>query len=140
MSPAHREKVEPTASATIKKILQKQAGTTELFNSNLLIHAGAEQGTATSGKAATVIIFGLPGDTDVHSFPAIDCMIKDLTIRYSWLAPDTWPDAVELLHSGKVQVGPVQSFNFALDDLADSIDKVHKREDNAIKPLMKTDI
>jgi L-iditol 2-dehydrogenase len=99
-----------------------------------------EQATATSGKASTVVIFGLPGDTDVHSFPAIDCILKDLTIRYSWLAPDTWPEAIELLHSGKVQVGPVQSFNFKIDDLGESITKVYNREDNAIKPLMKTDL
>ena len=95
-----------------------------------------EQGIATSGKASTAVIFGLPGDTDVHSFPAIECMLKDMTIRYSWLAPDTWPEAVDLLHSGKVKVEPIQSYRFGIDDLAESIRKVRDREGNAIKPLM----
>ncbi|MEM7231853.1 MAG: alcohol dehydrogenase catalytic domain-containing protein [Planctomycetota bacterium] len=95
-----------------------------------------EQATATSGKASTVVIFGLPGDTDQHTFPAIDCMLKDLTIRYSWLAPDTWPEAVELIHNGKVTVEAVQSYTFGLDDLGESLRKVRDREGNAIKPLM----
>jgi L-iditol 2-dehydrogenase len=99
-----------------------------------------EQAVATSGKASTVIIFGLPGDKDVHSFPALDCMLKDITIRYSWLAPNTWPEAVDLLHSGKVDVRPIQSFQFRLEDLAASITKVRNREGNAIKPLMKPNL
>jgi threonine dehydrogenase-like Zn-dependent dehydrogenase len=94
------------------------------------------QSIDTSGKASTVVIFGLPGDKDVHELPAMECMLKDMTIRYSWLAPDTWPEAVELLHSGKVRVDVVQSYSFGLGDLADAIRKVRDREDNAIKPLM----
>lgn len=95
-----------------------------------------EQGVATAGKHSTVVIFGLPGDNDVHSFPAMDCMLNDKTIRYSWLAPDTWPEAVELIHSGKVKVEAVQSYTFGIDDLASSLLKVKNREGNAIKPLM----
>ena len=64
-------------------------------------------------------------------------MLKDMTIRYSWLAPDTWPEAVDLLHSGKVRVEPIQSYSFALEELGDSLRKVKDREGNAIKPLMK---
>lgn len=94
------------------------------------------QSVATAGRASTVVLFGLPADKDEHCFPAMDCMLKDMTIRYSWLAPDTWPEAVELLHSGKVRVEPVQSYRFRLDELAESIRKVRDREDNAIKPVM----
>ena len=95
-----------------------------------------EQTLATTGRASTVVIFGLPGDNDVHQLPAMECMLNDKTIRYSWLAPDTWPEAVDLIYSGKVQVKPVQSYSFPLSDLAESIRKVHDREGNAIKPLM----
>lgn len=99
--------------------------------------AAIEMGVAASGPASAVVIFGLPGDGDVHKFPALDCMLKDMTVHYSWLAPNTWPEAVELLHTGKVKVDPLQTFRFPLDDLADSIRKVRDREGNAIKPLMR---
>ena len=77
---------------------------TILATSNL---GAIKSGVDTAGKASTVVIFGLPGDDDVHSVSGIECMLKDMTIRYSWLAPDTWPEAVDLLHSGKVRVEPV---------------------------------
>ena len=95
-----------------------------------------EQAAATTGRASTLVIFGLPGDNDVHSFPALESMLCDKTIRYSWLAPNTWPEAVELIASGKVRVQAVQSYTFPIDDLAESIRKVRDREGNAIKPLM----
>lgn len=96
-----------------------------------------ESGINTAGKASTVVIFGLPGDDDVHNFNAGHCLFNDMTIRYSWLAPDTWPEAIDLLHSGKVRVEPIQSYHFPLEELGDSLRKVKDREGNAIKPLMK---
>ncbi len=98
--------------------------------------AAINQSVATAGKSSTIVIFGLPGDDDVHSFPAMECMLNDKTIRYSWLAPDTWPEAVDLIATGKVVVEPVQSFHFGIDNLSESIRKVRDREDNAIKPMM----
>jgi threonine dehydrogenase-like Zn-dependent dehydrogenase len=95
-----------------------------------------ELANATTGKHSTLVIFGLPGDNDVHSFSAMDCMLNDKTIRYSWLAPTTWPEAVDLIHTGKVKVESVQSYTFKLDELAKSLGKVKNREGNAIKPLM----
>ncbi|MCZ6794691.1 MAG: alcohol dehydrogenase catalytic domain-containing protein [Planctomycetota bacterium] len=90
----------------------------------------------TTGKASTLVIFGLPGDDDVIKMPALDCMLADKTIRYSWLAPDTWPDAVEMIVSGTVKLEPIQSHKFPLDDLAEAIRKLRDREDNTIKTLI----
>ncbi|MCH2373986.1 MAG: alcohol dehydrogenase catalytic domain-containing protein [Planctomycetes bacterium] len=99
--------------------------------------AAIDQAVATTGKASTIVLFGLPGDNDVYKFPALGSMLNDKTIRFSWLAPTTWPEAVDLLHTGKVKVQQLQSYHFPLDDLAESIRKVRDREGNAIKPLMK---
>ena len=90
---------------------------TILATSNL---GAIKSGVDTAGKASTVVIFGLPGDDDVHSVSGIECMLKDMTIRYSWLAPDTWPEAVALLHSGKVRVAPLQRSSFALEEHGDA--------------------
>ena len=50
------------------------------------IHTALE----VTGRHATVVIFGLPGDTDVMQVPILDTILMDKTIRFSWLAPDTW--------------------------------------------------
>jgi len=91
---------------------------------------------ATTGPASTLVIFGLPGDNDVIKMPALECMLADKTIRYSWLAPTTWPEAIDLIASGRVQIEPIQTHKFPLDKLAEAIRKLRDREDNTIKTLI----
>lgn len=95
-----------------------------------------EQAINTTGKASTVVLFGLPGDNDVVELPALQCMFDDKTIRYSWLAPTTWPEAVEMIESGKVRIEPLQTHRFPLDDLPEAIRRLRDREDNTIKTLI----
>jgi threonine dehydrogenase-like Zn-dependent dehydrogenase len=90
-----------------------------------------------TGPASTIVIFGLPGDSDVHKLPAADCMFMDKTIRYSWLAPTSWPDAVQAIAEGKVTLEGIQSHRFPLDDTAEAIRKLRDREDNTIKTLIQ---
>jgi threonine dehydrogenase-like Zn-dependent dehydrogenase len=94
---------------------------------------------AITGKHSTVVIFGLPGDKDVIQVPALQTILMDKTIRYSWLAPNTWPEAVNLIAAGKVKVEPLQSHRFELDDLVEAIQKVRAREDKCLKALIKVD-
>ncbi len=92
---------------------------------------------ATTGRASTVVIFGLPGDNDVHELPALDSMLMDKTIRYSWLAPTTWPEALEAIASDVVKLAPLQTHRFDLKDTAEAIRKLRDREDNTIKTLIQ---
>jgi L-iditol 2-dehydrogenase len=91
----------------------------------------------TTGRASTVVIFGLPGDKDVIKMPALQCMLMDKTIRYSWLAPTTWPEAVDAIASGKVKLEKIQTHRFPLDKLPEAIRKLRDREDNTIKTLIQ---
>jgi L-iditol 2-dehydrogenase len=90
-----------------------------------------------TGRASTVVIFGLPGDKDVIKMPALQCMLMDKTIRYSWLAPTTWPDAIEAIASGNVRLETIQTHKFPLEHLAEAIRKLRDREDNTIKTLIQ---
>ncbi len=90
----------------------------------------------TTGRASTIVIFGLPGDKDVIKMPALQCMLMDKTIRYSWLAPTTWPEAVDAIAKGKVKIARIQTHRMPLDKLADAIRMLRDREDNTIKTLI----
>ena len=92
-----------------------------------------------TGRASTVVIFGLPGDKDVIKMNALDCMLQAKTVRYSWLAPTTWPEAVDAIATGKVKIPPLQTHRFPLSDLADAIRKLRDREDNTIKTLIEVE-
>ena len=90
-----------------------------------------------TGKASTVVIFGLPGDKDEIRMPALQCMLMDKTIRYSWLAPTTWPEAIDAIATGKVKLEQIQTHRFPLENLAEAIRKLRDREDNTIKTLIQ---
>jgi len=64
-------------------------------------------------------------------------MLMDKTIRYSWLAPTTWPEAVDAIATGKVKLEKIQTHRFPLENLAEAIRKLRDREDNTIKTLIQ---
>ncbi len=97
------------------------------------IHTALE----VTGRHATVVIFGLPGDTDVMQVPILDTILMDKTIRFSWLAPDTWEEAVQLISSGDVNMDKIISHEFSLESLVEGITKVRNREDGCTKGLIK---
>ena len=90
-----------------------------------------------TGRHATVVIFGLPGDKDVMQVPILDTILDDKTIRFSWLAPDTWEEAVQLISSGDVNMDKIISHEFPLESLVEGITKVRNREDACTKGLIK---
>ena len=97
------------------------------------IHTALE----VTGRHATVVIFGLPGDKDVMQVPILDTILMDKTIRFSWLAPNTWEEAVQLISSGDVNMDKIISHEFPLDSLVEGITKVRNREDSCTKGLIK---
>lgn len=98
--------------------------------------AAIELGLATTGRESTLIIFGLPGDKDVYKIPGLETMLCDKTIRFSWLAPTSWPEAVEALASGTVQLEKIQSHTMPLEELSDAIRMLRDRDDHMIKTLI----
>jgi L-iditol 2-dehydrogenase len=99
--------------------------------------AAIDLALSTTGRESTVIIFGLPGDKDVYKLPGLESMLSDKTIRFSWLAPNTWPEAVDAIASGKVRIGEIQTHQMPLEDLPEAIRMLRDREGGVLKTLIK---
>ncbi|MBI4584684.1 MAG: alcohol dehydrogenase catalytic domain-containing protein [Planctomycetes bacterium] len=95
-----------------------------------------ETGLAITGRESTLVIFGLPGDQDVYKIPGLESMLMDKTIRFSWLAPNTWPEAVDAIATGKVKLEPIQTHHMPLKELPEAIQRLRDREDKTIKTLI----
>ena len=63
-------------------------------------------------------------------------MLHDKTIRFSWLAPTTWPEAIDAIATGKVRVEPIQTHQMPLENLAEAIRMLRDRDDGMIKTLI----
>ena len=90
-----------------------------------------------TGRRSTIVYFGLPGDTDKLSVPVLDQILWDKQIRFSWLAPNTWPAALKAMGSGLVDVKSLISHEYALADLIPALGEVRDRTGAPIKPVVK---
>ena len=97
------------------------------------IHSALE----ITGRHSTIVLFGLPGDNDIMNVPILETILMDKSIRFSWLAPNTWEEAIQLISRGAVNMDRIISHTYHLDDLIDGISKVQGREDNCTKGLIQ---
>jgi len=97
----------------------------------------AEQAMDITGRRAVIVFFGLPGADDKIPVPALDTIFWDKEIRFSWLAPFTWPSALQALSTGLVDVSPLASHTMDLSDLVDGLARTKARVDNVMKPVVK---
>lgn len=74
-----------------------------------------------AGKGATVLLFSVPKVDVTFDLPLFDVYKKELTIKGSFVNPDTHARAVALINSGKVDFGPIITHRFPLDQLPEAI-------------------
>ena len=74
-----------------------------------------------AGKGATVLLFSVPKVDATFDLPLFEVYKKELTIKGSFVNPDTHARAVALINSGKVDFDPIITHRFTLDQLPEAI-------------------
>lgn len=88
-----------------------------------------------AGKGATVLLFSVPKVDATFDLPLFDVYKKELTIKGSFVNPDTHARAVALINSGKVDFGPIITHRFTLDQLPEAI--AMQMSDASIKEVVE---
>lgn len=70
-----------------------------------------------AGKGATVMLFGLTAPDDVVEVKPFELFKKELTIRASFVNPDTFSRSISLLENGVVNVDGIITEIIPLDDI-----------------------
>ena len=91
-----------------------------------------EAALAITGRRSVIVFFGLPGDDAMVALPALKSILWDKTIRFSWLAPNMWPKALDALGAGLLNTGPLVSETIPLDQLIAGIERA---KDSGAKPM-----
>ncbi len=89
-----------------------------------------------SGRRARLVFFGLPADNAVIRVPALRSILWDKTVQFSWLAPLTWPQALDSIANKLVDVKSLASSVIKLSALEEGIKNVKNRVGNPIKVLV----
>lgn len=133
------KKDSPYYTADLKKTVQELSG--GRFADACICATGAvpamEQAFDVTGRRARIVYFGLPSDTAVVRIPALQTIFWDKTIRFSWLAPYTWPTALQAIANKLVKLDYIRSHELPLSKLAEGIAQVHDQKDNPMKVVIK---
>lgn len=80
-----------------------------------------EQAIDITGFGATITYFGMPKPSDVLPIPMMKAIMMEKTFKTSWLAPDSWIDAISAVASKKVDASKIITNRFSLEQVEDAI-------------------
>ncbi len=96
-----------------------------------------ETALEVTGRRARIVYFGLPADDAVVRIPALQTIFMDKRIIFSWLAPGTWPTALQALSTGLVNVDILRTAYCGLEELEGAIEDVKNKKGNPMKVVVK---
>ena len=68
--------------------------------------------------------------------PALKTIFFDKRIKFSWLAPLTWPQSLNAIEKKLIDVDALVTHKFKLEELHSALEKVKNREGNPLKALV----
>jgi threonine dehydrogenase-like Zn-dependent dehydrogenase len=92
-----------------------------------------EQAIDITANAAILVHYGLPNEGDVIHVPALSTHTMDKEIRFSWLAPLTWPTAIRIISEGLVDVEALVTSTVPLEETGPAIESLRARIGDPMK-------
>ena len=81
------------------------------------------QAIAAADKGATVVLFSVPSPDSTYELQLFQAFRKELTIKTSFINPDTHQRAVDLLNSGRIRIRELITHQYPLEQVEDAIRK-----------------
>lgn len=89
------------------------------------------------GGHSMLVLFGLPGKNDKLEIPLLKAIQSDRMIRFSWLTPLVWPSVVATLNAGLVNLEPLVTHTFGIENIEEGIRFMCESGENKIKGIMR---
>lgn len=132
-SDAASEFYAPEIRAAVLEKLGRLAPRAIVMTSNV---AAIESALAVTGPRSTLVCFGLPGDKDVLRVPMLDAVTMERTIKGSSLAPFVWDDVMRIIAAGQVQLKPLITHRFPLEEAEAGVRFMKEGREDKIKGVI----
>ncbi len=96
-----------------------------------------EQAFDAADKGATIVLFSVSSPDRTYELNLFHAFRKELTIRTSFVNPDTHLRAVNLLNNGRIQTAPLITHRYGIEELGEAIKK--QTESDSVKVLVIPD-
>ncbi|MCL1897123.1 MAG: hypothetical protein FWG03_11360, partial [Clostridiales bacterium] len=92
-----------------------------------------------TGPCSTICYFGLPSPEDRLQIDVLGAIQSERTIRFAWLAPLVWDNVFSAVASGQVDLSPIITNKFTLDQCEEGIKYMKESPDDKIKGIVLID-
>ena len=83
--------------------------------------AAASQAVAAAGYGAKILFFSVPSVNAIYELNLFDVYKKELTILGSFINPDTFQRAINLINTGRIDLAPLITHTYPLKQLEEAI-------------------
>jgi L-iditol 2-dehydrogenase len=101
--------------------------------------AALQDALNVTGACSTICYFGLPSPEDRLQVDVLGAIQSERTIRFAWLAPLVWDNVSHAVASGQVDLSPIITNKFTLDQTEEGIKYMKESPDDKIKGLVLVD-
>ncbi len=98
-----------------------------------------QQALLVTGGSSTIVYFGLPSPEDKLQVPVLEAIQSDRTIKFSWLAPLVWDNVFNMVANKQVDMKPLITHKFKLEDLKEALTFMKDSEEFKIKGVVVVD-
>lgn len=92
------------------------------------------QAVYMADRGGKVLVFSVPNPTDKYDLPLTELFKKELTIKGSFVNPDTQNRAAKLISSGLLKLKPLITHRYPVEELEQAIQK--QMEDDSVKVMV----
>ena len=81
------------------------------------------QAVHIAGRGSKILLFSVPNPKDTYELPLIDIFQKELTIKGSFVNPDTHYRAASLISEKRLNLKPLITHRYPVEQLEEAIKK-----------------
>ena len=123
----------PDAAQAVKDALGHLAPRAIVATSNM---QALQAALLVTGAASTIVYFGLPGPDDKLEIPMLDAIQSERTIKCAWLAPLVWDSAFAVMGSGQVDLSPILTHKFPLEEAEKALHFMKESKEDKLKAVL----
>lgn len=88
-------------------------------------------------KGGHIILYGIPGDDEVISFPVKKLIVEEITVHGAVGNTKAWYPLVELIAAGKIDLDRMVTHRFSLEEIDQAFDLYRNHDKSLIKAIIK---
>ncbi len=94
-----------------------------------------QQTIELAARGGRIVWVGLAGE-DVFPMPVLQVIDKEVDIMGIFRYANVYPYAIQLVSNGRMDIDPLVTHRYNLDDVKEALDVAHERRDGAVKVMI----